>query len=159
MSYKRVVIKRDDFCIRCPSSLWEACLKQAELRRLCLIPLKSEEARKQLMLWRMYSDIENSAYLCLYNRRFRCVRVMCVFKHNVRLRESYVEALTEAMKETGAVYFSVVHNHVNEPMVPSPDDLALTNTFMRCAKERLGGESAYLGHYITDQFKMVIIDV
>ncbi len=141
------------------SRVWEDVLKQSELRRFLSFPAEGEEGRRRLMLWRLFGEPEDTAYLFFFDRRFFCIKTLCVCRRGIRLRDSYRDTVVCEMKENGAVYFAAAHNHVNEPLIPSPDDLKLTYTMLRCAQEELWGKGAFLGHYITDGFASVKIEL
>ncbi len=94
-----------------------------------------------------------------FDRSFRCVKTLCVCRNGIRMQDSYGEKIVRGMRTWGAAYFAAAHNHVNEPLIPSPDDIRLTYTLIRCAEEQLSGKSAFLGHYITDGFDAVKIEL
>ena len=139
--------------------VWRDALIQSELRRLIASPLRTEHARRLLSMWMFADKKKKNAYACFYNRNYLCVKILTLYEDGIRLRESYADEIVRWFEKTGARYFSIVHNHINEPLVPSPDDIKLTYTFCQCARERLrGGDTAFLGHYITDGQESVRID-
>ncbi len=132
-------------------------LKQAELRRRMQIPARSEEERRRLMIWRLMGEPADTAYIFFFDKKFRCRKTVCACRCGIRLWDSYADMIVRQTEEMGTVYFSAAHNHVDEPLIPSPDDLRLTYVMKQDVCERLWGEGAFLGHYITDGFASVKI--
>ena len=155
MSYKRSCVSRGTAVSERSSPVWADVIKQAELRRLLCMSLGAEEERKRLILWQLFGRDRDTAYYFWFDRAFRCVKTMCVSVKGVRMGESYGELMESGTAGTRAVYFAVAHNHVNEPLRPSPDDGVLTRTLMKRTEQVFGTESAFLGHYITDGFSAV----
>ena len=149
---------------RCPdeggqlSDVFRDALIQSELRRLISVPLRTEAARRRLSVWMFAGKKQKNAYACFYNRNYLCLKILTLCEDGLRMRESYSDEIVRWFGKTNAKYFSSVHNHIDEPLVPSPDDLRLTFTLRRCAKERLNNSKAFLGHYITDGTDAVLIE-
>jgi len=139
--------------------LWSDAVKQSELRRLLFLPLRNEEDRRRLALWRMFGEAKDSAFLFMFDRQFRCVKCIFVYGKGIRMKDSYAEVVEMEAKEARVRYFAAVHNHVNEPLIPSPDDWVLTNTLLRCGERCFGKREAFLGHFITDGFSVVAMEL
>lgn len=134
-------------------------MKQTELRRLLSISLRTEEGRRRLAMWCLFGEEEDTAYVFFFDRRYRCVKTVCVYDGGIRMADSYSQRIARTAEECGAMYFAAAHNHVNEPLSPSPDDIRLTYTLIQCGEECFGRPSAFLGHYITDGLEAVKIEL
>lgn len=159
MSYKRLKECRCRGVSQDSPKLWEDIAKQTELSLLVSMSLRNESDRKRLVIWRLFGERPDSAFVFFFDRDFRCVKILCVCWAGIRLEDSYAERIVRCFSELGAAYYAVAHNHVDEPMSPSPDDIVLTRTLVRISNERLAGSSVFLGHYITDGFETVKINL
>lgn len=141
-----------------PVSLSADILKQTELRRILREPVRDAYAVRRLVMWRMFREEAGSAYAFFLNSRRRCVRTERLCQNGIRMTDSYTDCVKQAALRDGAAYFIVAHNHVNEPLVPSPDDLRLTMLFDSLADGELKGQCTFLGHYITSEFDVIKIE-
>lgn len=140
-------------------ALSEDVVKQAELRRILREPVKDSGGVGRLVMWRMCGEAAESAYVFLLNSRHRCIGTEILYKKGIRLTDSYTDYIKKAALDEGASYFIVAHNHVNEPLVPSPDDLRLTMVLEDLANGELEGKCTFLGHYITSEFDVIKIEL
>lgn len=159
MSYKRLAVSRKSEVPEKLVTLSEDILKQAELRRILREPVKDTCAVRRLVMWRMLGEAAESAYVFLLNSRRRGIRTEILYKKGIRLTDSYADYVKKAALDEGASYFVVAHNHVNEPLVPSPDDIRLTMMLENLANGELKGKCTFLGHYITSEFDVLKIEV
>lgn len=99
-----------------------------------------------------------NAYVCFYDSKFYCIKILTLYEDGLRLLASYSAEIVHWLKERGATYFSVVHNHVDEPLVPSPDDIRLTYILLHSAEDQGVGD-AFLGHYIAADGNVMLIEL
>jgi len=120
-------------------------LRQAEIRAMVAEPLSDDGRIKQLFMWRLFSEKCDNAYIIYLDSRFMCIKTEKISLNGVRLRDSYTDHIIRQCEKLGASYFAAAHSHINEPLVPSPDDIKLTQ---RLESVWINKKRAFLGHYI-----------
>lgn len=158
MSYKKWTVNRRPDVPEKLVSLSADILKQTELRRALREPVGDAHAVRRLVVWRMFREDAGSAYAFFLNSRRRCIRTERLCENGIRMTDSYTDCIKQAALRDGAAYFIVAHNHVGEPLVPSPDDLQLTMLLDDLAEGELKGKCIFLGHYITSEFDVIKIE-
>ncbi len=134
--------------------LYKAVVKEAELRRMLKGIEPEETAVRRLVIWQLYGEEAETAFLFLINKAGTRVEVKPLCIGGVRQRESYVQYAKQQLLQWGTGYFCIAHNHETEDLTPSIHDLVLTEAMEDMAEELPKGQITFLGHYITNGFKI-----
>ncbi len=159
MSFKRKIV--------CPPETAEGLdgkyrldvVMRAELERLMSAPLSDESALCNAAIWQLFGEAEETGVVFLLDENRRVIKTDVLCTNGIRLRESYVDYLRNEITRSGARYFFAAHNHVNGTLEPSPHDLVLTDAMTELAEEMPDGGVTFLGHYITDGFRIRKISI
>jgi len=138
--------------------LWSEAAKEAELRLHLGECMTDEQAIRRLVLWQQWAEPDETAHIFLADRKGFFLKRFCIYGNGVRMRESYVCYLKSEISNLEAAYFFAVHNHADKNTDPSPDDILLTAAIESLTKWLLSGNTEFLGHYITNGFKVIKID-
>jgi len=120
-----------------------ALLRYIELQEAEEIPMTAKEQMAYYMVWLLWGEPAGTAYAVFLDERHRFLKSLKI-KDNRLWQAQLFAALDDCRTGLGAVYYFVGHNHVGTPLIPSPEDRAITGQMQRYEGMQ------FSGHFITD---------
>ena len=94
------------------------------------------------------------AYGIMLGRGMKLLSVVPLKKNSRRNPESVLTSLEFAIESSGAKSFIITHNHYNNPLNPSPEDILTTNVITEHFRN---SPVKFLGHYIVSNFDYILL--
>lgn len=95
------------------------------------------------------------AYGIMLGRGMKLLSIVPLKKNGKRNPESVLATLDHAIASSGAKYFIITHNHYNNPLTPSPEDILTTNVITEHYQR---SSVKFLGHYIVSGYDYLLIN-
>ena len=105
----------------------------------------SRSAIGYYLIHHMFGEEAGYACLLLLDSKIRLKKTVCLRHRHGEVRERIVAIIDREIKQFDSGYFVIAHNHYNNPLVPSPEDIFTTDMLIRRFSD---GKIRFLEHYI-----------
>ena len=106
---------------------------------------KSREAVGYAVTFMMLHERAGTAYMLLFDKSHRIIKIVRLKSGHGKAKTDITAAIDREVSNTAASYFVLVHNHKNSPLVPSNEDMLLTE---KLYEKYSGGKIKFSEHYI-----------
>lgn len=94
------------------------------------------------------------AYGILFNKHMCPVRIISLKREGKRSPRYVLDSLDSGISLCRARYLVLVHNHYNNPLRPSPDDILTTDVVTEYYRN---SKIKFLGHYIVSNYDYILL--